>query len=252
MGARARHPGRPWPPTRRPRPGCGAALTGARGPPPVAPGKKLASIGTGFFVAPDGHIVTNNHVIDGCEIISATAALGGDIATADLIDTDVRNDLALLRTKLPPPATATFRSPADLDSGRPVAVIGYPTQGMAPLKPFFTAGFTTDSDGGIPNIPPTLFQIKAKVRPGNSGGPVLNDSGHVIGVIFAKIDTPGFFQNTGKVVRDIGFVVRNPILFRVLDRHDVTYQTAATGSAVPQDRLLDLSRPFVARIGCWK
>ena len=216
---------------------------------PLVPDRRLASLGTGFFVSAEGHLLTNNHVIDECAVLTVEAT-NGESARAELLGADRRFDLAVVKTSLPPPATAAFRPPAPLSVGARADLVGYPTQGVAPITPFFTKGDVLELAGRQPD--PARFMIKGDVRGGNSGGPVLDQTGSVIGVIFAESNTPKIYKETGHVVKDVGFAVRNAVVLDFLGRHGVAWRTASGGASLTRDEVFDAAKPFVARIGCWR
>jgi S1-C subfamily serine protease len=215
----------------------------------LVPNRRLASIGTGFFVTAEGHLLTNNHVIDECAVLTAEAS-NGESARAELVAADQRYDLAVVKTLLQPPATAAFRPPAALAVGARADLVGYPTQGVAPITPFFTKGDVLELAGRQSD--PARFMIKGDVRGGNSGGPVLDQTGTVIGVIFAETNTPKIFKETGQVVKDIGFAVRNAVVFDFLGRHGVSWRTEPGGVSLGRDQVFEAAKSFVARIGCWR
>lgn len=217
--------------------------------PPLVPDRKLASIGTGFFVTATGHLVTNNHVIDECAALTVEAS-NGESARAELLGADPRLDLAVVKTALPPPAVAAFREPAPLAAGARADLVGYPTQGVAPITPFFTKGDITELPGRQHD--PARFFIKSEVRGGNSGGPVLDQAAGVIGVIFAKFNTPKIYKETGQIVQDVGIAVQNVAVFDFLRRHAVEWRTEPGGVSLTRDQVMAAAKPFVARIGCWR
>jgi S1-C subfamily serine protease len=216
---------------------------------PLVPDRRLTSIGTGFFVTAQGHLVTNNHVIDECAVLTVEAT-NGENARADLLAAEPRIDLAIVKTSLPPPAVAAFRPPGPLAAGSRADLVGYPTQGVAPITPFFTKGDILEPAGRPPNA--ARFMIRGDVRGGNSGGPVLDLSGAVIGVIFAEPNTPKIFKETGQVVKDIGYAIRNAVVLDFLDRHGVAWRSEAGGASLTREQAFDAAKPFVARIGCWR
>lgn len=214
------------------------------------PGRRLTGIGTGFFVAEAGQVLTNNHVVAGCAAISVTTSTGKTV-TAALIGADEENDLAVLDANMAAPATASFRVTADRSGQEAITFVGYPNQGIPPIKPMLTTGV-------ILHGPPTdepIFRIYADVRRGNSGGPVIDKRGRVVGVIFAKIDTVKVYERTGSVIRHVGVAVKNDVVFEFLDRHAVAYSAYSHAAANPMltdDQILDTARAYVARIGCWQ
>jgi serine protease Do len=201
--------------------------------------------GTGFFITPAGHIITNNHVIEKCKGAIWVDSTDGQSSKTSVIDTDKRNDLALLKGGFPAPATAVFRSPVDIMKGEDVIVIGYGTHTLAPIKPHITKGsFDFNNRAG------TRFRMQAAVRPGNSGGPVLDANGQVIGVVYAQLNSVSTFKATGKLVLDKGFGITNPLVFRLLEKHNVRYTRGAPGQSISNLPLFNAAKPFMARISC--
>lgn len=216
---------------------------------PVAPGKRLAGVGSGFFVSTDGVLVTNYHVIKECKAISLSPASGGRFK-ARLVTTRRGADLALLRAEVRPAGIATFAADKVGNASGAVRVIGYPDQGIPPIKPLLTRGRAagTRAVGGGHHV----LQIKAEVRPGNSGGPLLDERGRVIGVVFAKIDTPGVYKRTGAVVRGLAYAIPESVVRAFLDRWRVPYRTRTAAAAPLDNDPLKTARAFVARVECWK
>jgi len=169
----------------------------------------------------------------------------GQEGTATVLGADPANDLALLRTTVKPPATAIFRNPVDIGSGGEISVIGYGTRKLPPIKPNLVAGtFQSPNEAG------TRLLMKVAVRPGNSGGPVLDDSGRVIGVVYAQLNTPAVFKKEHKLILDRGFAVSNPVAFRFLERHGVAFQRTAEGKPRPRETIFEEAKPFIARVSC--
>ena len=214
-------------------------------------GLKMISSGSGFFVSAAGHLVTNHHVIDSCKKVSIKPTSERDHAEAEVIGSDQPDDLAVLRYSRPAPAAAVFRKPIHLEIGDRIAVVGHPLHGLVAIKPIFVTGkvraFEPDQMERWGR-----FAIDADIRRGNSGGPVVDGSGYIVGVVSAKINTPAMFQRTGEVMTNIGIVIRQDRVLRFLERFNVAY-TGNTGRPDYDDvALFDVVQKFVARVGCWK
>ncbi len=220
-------------------------------PPPVAPGRKRKGIGSAFFVRQDGLLLTNNHVIDDCAVVSVETP-AGENAKAIVLDNDVANDLALLSAEVLAPAAAVFDFESPSNSGNRIATVGYPSRGMAPIRPVLTGGLTVSLGDSF--APVSYLPIRAEVRPGNSGGPLIDRFGHVVGVIVAKINTSKIYQETGRVVRGLGFAISKDLVRRFLDRNEVDYAVQKGGKApvLTEAQLLEAARRYVARISCWR
>jgi serine protease Do len=134
--------------------------------------------GSGFFISPDGYIVTNNHVADHAKTVNVTTT-DGDIYTAKVVGTDPRTDLALLKidsNKQFPYVKFADHPP---QVGDWVLAVGNPFG----LGGTVTAGIVSARGRDIGNNPYDAYmQIDAPINKGNSGGPAFNVSGNVVGV----------------------------------------------------------------------
>ena len=212
-------------------------------------GKTLKSTGSGFFVSDDGKLVTNFHVVDGCQTISV---LPTDLERlpAKLLSVSKSFDFALLQVDSKPDAIVTFRAPVQRLSGQRIAVVGYPMNAaVARIRPYFTTGETMQPRRPAPGF--LGLQFAADVRPGNSGGPLLDESGYVIGVVTAKINTVSVAQKTGEVVTNIGYATDNAILFQFLKANDVSVVSKERGISLEYEQIFASAKKFSVRIECW-
>ncbi len=148
---------------------------------PVPQGPQQYGLGTGFIIREDGLILTNNHVIEGADLINVQLVEGAiKVYEAKVIGSDKRTDIALIKInpdgKLP---VAALGSSKDLEVGEWVAAFGNPFgHGHSMSKGIISS--KGRSIGEINKIP--LLQTDASINPGNSGGPLVNTKGYVIGV----------------------------------------------------------------------
>jgi len=215
---------------------------------PLFPGKRLAGTGTGFFVSGKGHALTNDHVAGQCAAVSVTPAGGAPIA-ASVIATDRPHDLALLQAPFAPPSVAAFRAPLRLEPMEPVMVVGYPLLQLVAIRPISVSGHVY-GDGPI-----TLsdrFPLSIDIRHGNSGSPVMDGAGRVIGIISAKADTPKIYARTKQVVRDLGVAIGEAAILDLLRNNGVAPTTADAGPAMDEKALFAHGTALVAQIGCWR
>lgn len=136
------------------------------------------------FVASSGLLVTNHHVIEGCSAIEVVAADGRRPAT--VVDSVRQIDLALLRVYGLRGGVAALRAQREVRLGEASTVFGFPLAGSLSSAGNFTTGVVS-SLRGLRDAAGEI-QITAPVQPGNSGGPVLDRSGLVIGVVQSKLD----------------------------------------------------------------
>jgi serine protease Do len=160
-------------------------------------GDQMQSLGSGFIIDPSGLIVTNNHVIDGAETMSVILADGTSLP-ATLVGRDTVNDIALLRVHPAHPLAAVHFSPSHaarigdwvIAIGNPYGLGGTVTAGIISAR-----GRDLDEDGSSDYI-----QTDAAINRGNSGGPLFNMSGEVVG-----INTAIYSPSGGSV--GIGFAI---------------------------------------------
>lgn len=197
--------------------------TAAAPPPPVAqarpnPNARNTSSGTGFVVAPD-RVLTNHHVIDGCARVLARTADGRWLASARSELEDRQLDLALLSIPGNPGPTLAFRTAPAVRRGESVVAYGFPLAGLLSSDPKLTRG-EINALAGLRNDP-NNFQISAEVQPGNSGGPLLDMQGHVVGVIVSKLDSRRV-QN----VDNVNFAIKGEAAQAFLRRANQPFRSA--------------------------
>jgi 2-alkenal reductase len=135
------------------------------------------SSGSGFFISQDGYIVTNSHVIEGAQNISIVYAKGGQ-APAKLIGSSPEFDVAVLQVSGPVPAVARWGDSSLLPLGAPVVAIG---SALGEYRNSVTAGILSGFNRQIANMG-GLLQTDAAINQGNSGGPLINANGEVVGI----------------------------------------------------------------------
>ncbi len=143
-----------------------------------------AGTGSGMVIDRDGHILTNRHVIENATSIVVELP-DGTTATAEVMGSDAGNDLAVIRAELPAESLtpATFGDSGTVRVGEPVFAIGNPFGLGFTVTSGIISGLGRESDGepGGHRIRGVL-QTDAAVNPGNSGGPLFNADGEVIGI----------------------------------------------------------------------
>jgi len=143
--------------------------------------------GTGFFISKSGYILTNQHVVAGCDEVSIRGAVKP--SQARVVKTDDEVDLALLKTKTIPPRVAHLRenNGYPIQAGDAVMVIGYP--GRHGMTGQYKRVHSKVIDVTGPLGGDRWIQFEDSAQQGNSGGPLLDESGNVVGVIVGKTQT---------------------------------------------------------------
>lgn len=209
-------------------------------------GKQLARAGSGFFVAADGALITNHRLVDGCSLISVSPTFG-EMRAAVPIGADPEADLALLRADAVPPGIASFTDSHGVLSGEPLYVIGYPGPGTATAEPALTSVKILGSQKTVFSAP--TIAIEGAILSGNNGGPLLDSSGGVIGVVLANATQT--YAATGGRADAVGLVSPSETLQRFLQEHGVDGRAGLKIPPKSEDRLLIDARPFMVQVGCW-
>jgi S1-C subfamily serine protease len=199
------------------------------------------SNGTGFFVSTDGNFVTNAHVVEKCDEIKIKTS-DGTVESAMLVNADAANDLALLKVPVTPKKVAKLRIGVRLGEG--VAAFGYPHANLLSTSGNFTLGNVTALAGMGDDS--RYFQISAPVQSGNSGGPLLDTSGNVVGVVSAKLNALKVALQGGDLTQNVNFAVKSIILATFLNTNSIAIQSGAVSekpleSADLADRAKEIS-----------
>lgn len=218
------------------------------GPRPFVPGGSVLSSGSGFVVSRAGHVLTNQHVVRGCGRVSVEPA-GEREFVASVVAADPGRDLALLKAPIPAAMIAAFGDAGDPLPAADIAVAGYPELGLVTVRPVLRTGHVyIGGDAGRDD----RYLLKMDIRRGNSGGPVLDRGGRVVGVVVAKVDTPAAYAATGQILRDVGFAIRPEVVLAFLAEHGVQAEHSDRGADLDDAALMDRVRGFIARIRCWR
>lgn len=161
------------------------------------------STGSGIFIASNGYVLTNNHVIEGADQFQVIYADGSQ-HDASLVGTDQYSDLAVLKVNDTVPAVATLGNSDALNPGETVIAIGSP---LGDFKNTVTVGVVSATgrsiDTGYGYSIEGLIQTDAAINQGNSGGPLVNLAGEVVAINTLIIRSSG----TGTVAEGLGFAI---------------------------------------------
>lgn len=164
---------------------------------------ELLCSGTGFFITDDGYIVTNDHVVRGVHKVKIKHKL--EIYDAEVIKTDQSADLALLKVNVSSSALPlSLNKEASL--GDAVFTIGFPNVDLQGIEPKFTDGRISSLAGMHDD--PSEYQISVAVQPGNSGGPLIDNNGQVVGVIVARINDFAVLRRSGTIPQNINYAIK--------------------------------------------
>ena len=160
--------------------------------------------GSGAVIGANGEVLTNAHVVENCTKITVRSSSAA--STAFLIARDEKNDLAVVRSKLPLSSVVAFREGGPVRAGDAVVALGYPLSGLLAT----TANLSVGNVSALAGLGDDLryLQISAPVQPGNSGGPLLDGSGHLVGIVTAKLNAMRIARFTGDVPQNVNFALK--------------------------------------------
>jgi len=169
--------------------------------------RRSSALGSGFVISEDGFVVTNNHVIEGADEITIEFFSGQELK-ATVIGTDPNTDIALLKVEAPEPLPfVSFGNSTDARVGDWVIAMGNPLgQGFS-----VSAGIVSARNRALSGTYDDYIQTDAAINRGNSGGPLFNMDGQVIGVNTAILS-----PNGGSI--GIGFSMASNVVTRVVDQ----------------------------------
>lgn len=204
---------------------------------------RIKSTGSGFIVDAMT-VVTNHHVVEGCRAVAIVSR--GRRLTAAITALSTRDDLALLaiRERLGP--GIALRSHAI--QGEDVTVAGYPLSGILTTDLIVTSGTISATAG--PRNDPGLLQLSAAVQPGNSGGPLIDKSGALVGVIVSKLNVGKLAQLTGDIAQNVNFAIKPEIVRLFLETNRVSYRDAKSGARIDGTQLAEKARAFTVQVLC--
>ena len=207
--------------------------------------KAQVSTGTAFSVAPQ-LLVTNHHVITGCSKLSVVTPEGR--RAASVVSAEASIDLALLRVFGMRGAVASLRTPRSVALGETISVFGFPLAGTLSSSGNFTGGLVSSLQG-LRNAAGEI-QITAPVQPGNSGGPVLDASGLVVGVVQSKLDAVRAAALTGDMPQNVNFAVSLDVLADFLEMNQVPFRSSPRSASLDTAQIARMAQQFTYRVEC--
>jgi len=212
-------------------------------------GGEMISSATGFFISSDGYLLTNHHVVNDCpKIVVRNRELESEVR---LIDSDKNNDLALLKTKeAKAPSFAPFRSGKGIRIGDAITVPGYPLSSYLGSSIRATTG-TVSAQTGLRNNSGE-FQFAAEIQPGNSGGPVLDTSGNIVGIVSYRFSDIELITTAGLVPQNMNFAIKSDAIKMFMDANDVGYSSAASSESLSAADVIDQAKIYTVQVLCFR
>ena len=193
-----------------------------------------ASSGTGFIVSSAGHVVTNYHVIKGCN--NVVIYRNSKPYRATIVAADKMNDLALLKTGIRSNHVLSLRSknPKLLEN---IYVVGYPFGTRISSNIKVTKGIVSSQTGYANNY--SNFQLDAAMQPGNSGGPITDLNGNVIGVSVHKMNLKFVLKRFKTIPENVNFGIKVSSVQNLLDGNNISYSRQNNSTVDLGEKLTD-------------
>ncbi|MGC4015596.1 MAG: serine protease [Luteolibacter sp.] len=168
------------------------------------------SSGSGFFVGNQGYFVTNAHVVENSRAVSVYH--GGEKLNAEVIVADKVADLAILKVEKIKKGLAFASREGDL--GQDIFAIGFPQPELQGLEVKLTKGVISSRKGMADDD--SKFQVDAAIQPGNSGGPLCDTSGNLVGVIVSGLNQIAVASVTGSIPQNVNYAIKAREVKRIL------------------------------------
>jgi S1-C subfamily serine protease len=204
-----------------------------------------ASSGTGFAVSSNGHVITNHHVIEGCQKVRIHHK--GKSIPATVVTFDPRNDLALLKGDFRP-STVFSLSNASPELLQDVYVAGFPFGRKVSTSVKVTKGIISSLTGIGNNF--SNIQIDAALQSGNSGGPILDEKGNVVGVAVARLDKMYALKNYGSLPENTNFGIKTNVVRSILESSNVSLPSPNRKS-ISKTKLGKMISDATYYLSCW-
>jgi len=169
--------------------------------------------GTGFFISSDGYLLTSQHVVEGAKTVKVVTGKG--IFAATIINFDAANDIAILKVGGGGFGFLDVVASMDVKAGDKVFTMGFPNIGLQGFEPKYTEGVVSSVSGANDN--PGYFQISTPVQPGNSGGPLINKDGEVVGIITSKLSEISALLTSGELPQNVNYALKSSYIRAFLE-----------------------------------
>ena len=218
--------------------------------------RPVISQGTGFLFAKSGLIATNYHVVSEIADISIFFPEAGDRFEANIELKDISNDLAILRIKdfeydeiFSQEIPFGIRKSSTVRLGEKVFTLGFPLGELLGKSAKFSDGAISSLSGLLGTA--NLFQINNPVQPGNSGGPLFDQDGNVIGIVLASLDSKFFYENLDTIPQNVNFAIKSDYLISLismLPENDAILSRKGSLQSKIQMEQLDSLIPYIVTI----
>ena len=210
------------------------------------PGKLFAvGSGTGFFINRKGNIISNNHVIDKCQAVKLHYK--GDELPVKILSTDRTNDLSLMKSKVVPDDIFSIDT-YDASLLEDIYVAGYPFGKRISSSVKVTKGVVSSLSGIGNNY--SNMQIDAALQPGNSGGPIINNKGNVVGVAVMKLNYKAILKDYDTIPENTNFGIKSSTVQQFIRANNIASSSPNQREMSRKDLGLKIQKATVY-LDCW-
>jgi serine protease Do len=209
--------------------------------------EKAATTGTGFFINDHGQIMTAAHVVHDCPVTEVKSE--GKAVDARSAAESVLLDLAVLDTGSASAHVIPLRVGTGFDLGEGVIDVGFPLNGVLASSPNVTRGNISSREAlaGAAG----QFQFSAPVQPGSSGGPVVSETGELLGVTVGSLGVAGLMQR-GILPQNVNFALDARYAASFMDRYKIRYVSVQRGRAPDAHAATETTLPAVVQVSCYQ
>ena len=228
--------------------------------------KPSGTSGSGFFISKLGHVITNQHIVSKCKEVTVRDNSKKQV-TATVLETDRSNDLALLRIsnmqmasvetkslirklgiKVVPLASDGLMRAEDVELGEDVLVAGYPYGEVFSDDIKVNKGIVSGLRGMGDDT--GQFQIDAAVQPGNSGGPIYDENGNIVGVVVSQLNKMKFAKATGSMPENVNFGIKASTVRQFLNASGLPTKWSTRSKSMSTRELAKIAKSQTVMVVC--
>lgn len=214
---------------------------------PLVDREKPAKTGTGFFINDHGQFMTAAHVVHDCPVVEVK--VDGKALNATPVSESVLLDLAVADTGSASPHAIPLRAGTAFDLGEGVIDVGFPLSGVLAGSPNVTRGNISSREALAGSW--GQFQFSAPVQPGSSGGPVVSESGELLGVTVGSLAVGSLIQR-GILPQNVNFALDAHYAASFMDRYKITYLAVPRKITADAHSATDMTLAAVVPVSCYE
>ncbi len=194
---------------------------------------EAGQFGTGFAISPKGYLVTCHHVIKEAERV--LVHFSGYYHEADVIALDPRNDIAILKIPSWSGPHLALAPASEVTYASPVIAAGFPDPTVLGINPKISTGIVNALTGVRDD--PRYIQISANVQPGNSGGPLISQSGRVVAIVAAGLNSMDRMTHGGYLPQTVNYAIKSDLILPLLKNASISLPRFGTRTSPGQKQI---------------